>query len=262
MTTNEKIEQKVAELMKVWSEGDYADSVSWHQLARHVLASEIESEIKGLCFCHPDLNSKSGITIQEGSNKHFALKRKIELEKILLEIKQCERERLIEELWKTVLGYEGIYSVSSLGRLRRETTNTNVKAGTITKGCQGKHYSKISIRKNGIRKQENIHEVIAEAFLGKRPKGMYVNHIDGNKKNNCANNLEYVTPKENIRQSVVAGTHPRGSRIAQSKLTEQDIITIKWYLSYGKTCTWIAKKYGVTRPTIGYIKNNMTWRHV
>lgn len=164
------------------------------------------------------------------------------------------------ELWKPVLGYEGIYSASSLGRLRREISNTNVKAGRITCGCQGKHYAKISLRKNGIRTSFNMHTVIAEAFLGKRPKGMYVNHIDGNKKNNCACNLEYVTPKENIRQSVVAGTHPKGIRVGGSKLDEMKVITIRYLLADGKSCAYLGRCFGVSRVNISLIKHNKIWK--
>lgn len=167
-----------------------------------------------------------------------------------------------QETWKPVLGYEGIYSVSSHGKLRRETTNTSVKSGRITKGCKDKHYMKISLRKNGIKKHESMHVAVAEAFLGRRPFGMYVNHIDGNKLNNHISNLEYVTPKENIFKSVIAGTHPKGSRIAQSKLTENDIPKIRSLLQSGKSCAHVGRIFGMSRTGISDIKHNKVWKHV
>lgn len=95
MTTNEKIEKLAKVLAKICEcNFDCLDTINgdpdkslWRKLARHVLTSELEAEIKGLCFCHPDLRSESGITVQLQSTKHFALKRKIELEQQLLEIR-------------------------------------------------------------------------------------------------------------------------------------------------------------------------------
>lgn len=166
------------------------------------------------------------------------------------------------EIWKQVLGYEGLYSVSSLGRLRKEFKSNNCRAGYITTGCKDKHYVRVSLRKNGIRKNINIHVLVAEAFLGKRPHGLYVNHKDGNKRNNSINNLEYVTPRENILQSVKAGTHPKGSRIAQAKLNEKDVIEVIKLLSSHHSCESISKKFCVSRTAINRIKLGKTWRHI
>lgn len=101
MTTNEKIKKKAREFVEVGNikYGDEMGIITLEEcsthmqglllaIARHVLAAEIEAEIRGLCFVYPELNGKGGITIQLGSNKDFALKRKIELERQLEEMKK------------------------------------------------------------------------------------------------------------------------------------------------------------------------------
>lgn len=85
--TREIVESKAKELFQLWLYPSRASGdLIWNNIAKHVLASEIRAEIKGLVFCHPDLNSEAGISIVKGSNKDFALSRKIELEKQLAEL--------------------------------------------------------------------------------------------------------------------------------------------------------------------------------
>lgn len=89
----------------------------------------------------------------------------------------------MDEVWKDV---GNGYSVSSLGRIRgpRKITYGNV-------GTRG--YLQVCIK----RQTKNVHVLVAEAFLGKRPEGYHVCHKDGNKHNNKISNLRYGTPKEN-----------------------------------------------------------------
>lgn len=166
------------------------------------------------------------------------------------------------EIWKPLLGYEGIYSTSNLGRLRIETGSNSTPAGTITIGSKSTRYRKVSLRKNGIRISKDIHVLIAETFISPRPTGMYVNHIDGNKQNNCVSNLEWVTPKQNSRQSVLAGRHHKGSQIFGARLKEQDIQLILSLLSNGISCAEIGRRYHVSRQVISHVKNNRSWKHI
>ncbi len=168
----------------------------------------------------------------------------------------------VNEIWKAVVGYEGIYSISSHGRLRREISNTNTKAGRITTGCKDAHYMKISLSKNGIKKHKAIHQVMAEAFIGKLPKGYHTNHKDSNKLNNNISNLEYITAGDNIRHSAMAGTHPHGARVGGSKLTDRKVLRIKDMLKKGTPSVFIAKLYGVSKSNICQIKKGEIWKHL
>lgn len=97
-----------------------------------------------------------------------------------------------KEIWKDVLGYEGRYQISSLGRLKGPRG--------ITEGSVGSRgYIQVCLRrpKEKYGETKNVHVLVAEMFLGKRPEGMHVCHADGNKNNNELSNLRYDTPKNN-----------------------------------------------------------------
>jgi hypothetical protein len=103
------------------------------------------------------------------------------------------------ELWRDVDGYEGEYMVSNKGRIMSLKDWNKPK---ILKPFFDHHgYKKINLLKNREMKQVFVHRLVVEAFIGKIPEGMTVNHKDGNKTNNCVTNLEIVTQKENILHS-------------------------------------------------------------
>ena len=110
------------------------------------------------------------------------------------------------ELWKDIKGYEGLYQVSNLGRVKRVTT------GGILKGRQNPHgYLLVTLSKNNIKSTKTIHRLVAEAFIPKTENNPQANHIDEDKTNNKVSNLEWVTAKENINH----GT--RSERAAKTK---------------------------------------------
>lgn len=97
-------------------------------------------------------------------------------------------------------------------RLEINLENGNIKIFSNSKHYKGKELSQFLSKSGYIRikmnnKNVHIHSIISELFLGKRPKDLVVNHIDGNKLNNHPNNLEYVTLAENIKHSVRMGLH-------------------------------------------------------
>ena len=107
-------------------------------------------------------------------------------------------------------------------------------------------------------------ELVAKAFLGKRPKGMLINHKDTNKRNNAVSNLEYTTPAENTQHAYDHGVAKakRGSDHSGSKLTELDAANIKMMAKHGYTQTFLAKQFGVSRKLIYNIVTGKAWAHV
>lgn len=102
----------------------------------------------------------------------------------------------MSEDWKDIKGYEGRYQVSECGRVRRlhyylvaNQTTFCVRPGVQKQNTSIKGYSFIKIGKL----YKNVHQLVAAAFLGRRRKGYVVVHLDGDKKNNNATNLKYVT---------------------------------------------------------------------
>lgn len=130
----------------------------------------------------------------------------------------------MEELWKDIPGYEGIYQVSNMGRVRsldrRRLVNNcygrqsyrSDKGREIAQTDNGHGYLIVSLRKDH-RKNHYVHRLVAEAFC-KRPGDSVkvVNHKDYNTKNNRADNLECVTQAENINYSRDRMCRPHKSR--------------------------------------------------
>ena len=108
---------------------------------------------------------------------------------------------MIFEIWKPVVGYEGIYSVSDLGRVRGDKEYKGFFSGRILKPLYNQRYFSVGLYKHGKQKSYRIHYLVITAFLGPRPKGKTINHKDGIKSNNRLSNLEYCTQKENIIHS-------------------------------------------------------------
>lgn len=116
-----------------------------------------------------------------------------------------ETENLITEEWREVHGYEGLYQVSNLGRVKRLAGYAETKAGwllpvkeRIRKFSQnGQGYYQLTLTGLGKRETFRVHRLVYEAFVGPVPEGMQVNHIDEDKLNNCVWNLNLMTPKEN-----------------------------------------------------------------
>jgi HNH endonuclease/NUMOD4 motif-containing protein len=164
------------------------------------------------------------------------------------------------EIWKSVAGYEGLYEVSSHGRVKT--------LRTTPRGCRAKNYPYLALNPNncgyftvnlsrdGKTRGFSVHRLVAAAFIGPRPDKHDVNHIDLNKTNNHAINLEYLTHQDNLQHAV----KHRGSW--QRKLTEQHVREIRKLLAGGVTQVEVAKRYGVSQPAIGQIKSGQIWSHV
>ena len=109
------------------------------------------------------------------------------------------------EVYKDVIGYEGIYQVSNLGNIKsfRYGKEKQMKQSKDSSG-----YLKLDLNFNGIQKTRTIHQLVAESFLNHKASGMklVVNHIDLNKTNNNIDNLEIVTIRENSNRKHLKST--------------------------------------------------------
>ena len=103
------------------------------------------------------------------------------------------------EIYKDVIGYEGVYQVSNLGNVKsfRYGKERQMKQSKDSSG-----YLVIGIRLNNVPKIRRVHQLVAESFLNHTRCGykLVVNHIDFNKTNNKLDNLEIVTQRENSNQ--------------------------------------------------------------
>ena len=99
-----------------------------------------------------------------------------------------------KEIWMPISGYEGLYKISSKGRVYGVKHDRFRK---LNKNRLGYFY--VDLWKNGKQHAFTVHKLVALAFIGKPPTNAHVvNHIDGNKQNNNIENLEYITQRENV----------------------------------------------------------------
>ena len=122
------------------------------------------------------------------------------------------------EIWKDVVGYEGLYQVSNLGRVKsvdRYKDNHGTKQlvkekiKTTRKDKQG--YLLLDLYKNNKKKTVRVHRLVAMAFIPNPQNKETVNHIDGNKENNTVENLEWATQKEQNEHIYATGLKPKDS---------------------------------------------------
>lgn len=118
-------------------------------------------------------------------------------------------QTMSEEIWKDIIGYEGLYQISSHGRARRVNSLVNHNYGGLRKVRERvlkyhkiRHdYLAVCLCKNNIKKTVVIHRLVAIHFIGQPKAGQQCNHIDFDITNNHVENLEWVTTTENNRHS-------------------------------------------------------------
>lgn len=111
--------------------------------------------------------------------------------------------------WVCVPGYEGLYEVSDEGNvrsLRRATTS-----GRILKLIRSRGYCFVTLSRNGHERSQAVHVLVLAAFIGPRPDGMDIRHLDGNGENNRLDNLAYGTRSENMQDALRHRTHKNAS---------------------------------------------------
>lgn len=162
-----------------------------------------------------------------------------------------------DEIWKPVIGYEGLYEVSNKGRVKRVEyllTESNTAWG----------YKKVSLTKNKKNSNLSIHRLVAQAFHENPENKPTVNHKDGNKHNNSASNLEWNTVQENVDHAIENNLRPAdyqdGEKNPMAKLTKAKVAKIKEMLK-GMSIREVAQMYPeVCYSTIYGIKTGRLWK--
>jgi hypothetical protein len=176
------------------------------------------------------------------------------------------------EIWKDIEGYEGLYQVSTLGRLKRleyivickNGRNRKLPTHILNPPILKNGYIIACLRKEGKGKYLLLHRLVASAFLPNPNNLAQVNHKDGNKKNNNVENLEWVTPQNNIIHAFNNNLmHPaHGIKINVGHFVEEDIRNIRLKASEGMSQRKIAAEYGVKQNAIWLILNCKTYKWV
>lgn len=162
----------------------------------------------------------------------------------------------ISEYWRPVIGFEGIYDVSSWGRVRRIKPQHGTQAGRILKGHNLHGYYHVYLSHNNKVSRRLIHRLVMQSFVG--PSTLEVNHKDCNKLNNRLANLEYTTRQENAAHAKHNNCYARGERVTMSTLTRRQVRQIR-RLRGRLTYKEIAARFGVTYSGIQGILCGRTW---
>lgn len=138
----------------------------------------------------------------------------------------------MEEIWKDIEGYEKLYQISNFGRIRskdRVTRNGRcnkcIRKGKVLKPTLNQYgYLKIALWKENTTKFFGIHRLVAMTFLENNENKNEINHKDGNKTNNCIDNLEWVDRSENMKHAVRMGLlQTKGYIRKKKKIIQKDL---------------------------------------
>lgn len=171
-----------------------------------------------------------------------------------------------EEIWKDVVGYEGLYEVSNLGRVRsldrvvaHHTAGTAVRRGKMMSLSFDGNYLNVSFSRDGKTVTRRVHRVVAEAFIPNPNNYSDVDHIDCNKLNNHIDNLRWCTSADNTRyarENVLINVRPYSEwpeehRERSAAANRRPVIRSdgKWY----KSTTDAAKDLGVSRGSVSHV---------
>lgn len=180
----------------------------------------------------------------------------------------------MEEVWKEIQGYEGFYKISNLGNCKRVThisvftrngkTITSLLNEKYLKPRYRQGYIRVLLSKDRISKSYSLHRLVALHFIPNPANKPEINHIDGNKNNNCTDNLEWVFPRENCQHRDKTGLRnaPRGSKSSRAKLNEEQVKQIRLLCDNGRTFSSLLKTFNVSISTISNIYHRKTWTHI
>lgn len=165
------------------------------------------------------------------------------------------------ENWKDIVGFEGFYQVSDLGRVKSLSRNS-IRRGRIYPQKEsilrqsGLKYLSVSLQKEGISKRCNVHRLVANAFIPNPENKPEVNHINGIKTDNRSSQLEWVTRRENEDHSIL---NKLKHIPTNKKLSEKDVLDIKTKIISGFRQKDLAVEYDIHPTTISKIVNGKSW---
>jgi hypothetical protein len=167
----------------------------------------------------------------------------------------------MNEDWRDVVGYEGLYQVSDLGRVRSLRFG---KVKLLTRLYDKDGYWRIGLWNGQRQINYKVHRLVALAFMPEKQNALHreVAHMDGDRENARLDNLKWVSKIENMLHKLKHGTLQVGERHPGAKLSEQDVREIINKLAAGKSQTSLAAIYGVTWHAIADIRSGKNWRHV
>lgn len=179
-----------------------------------------------------------------------------------------------EEVWKPVVGYEGLYEVSNLGRVKSLARKINgvcnnlpcvyTKKEKILKTDEPSGYHRVMLWYKDKKERKQVHRLVLESFIGPCPEGMECCHSDGDPSNNRLDNLRWDTHSNNQYDCIKHGRHVdnKGENNGMSKLKDGEVWLIKKLLLNGIKRDKITEMFKISPQNLVNIIKNRTWKHV
>jgi len=165
------------------------------------------------------------------------------------------------ERWLPIAGYEGMYEVSDLGRVR--SLPRFHAGGRVLKPSYCGPVASVGLRRDGRSRTFSIHGLVARAFLGPCPEGMEVCHGPAGRRDNRLVNLSYGTKlKNNGEDKRRDGTAPIGIRNPNARLTDEIVRECRRRVAVGESCAALAREFGVEYTSMQNAVAGDAWRHV
>lgn len=170
-------------------------------------------------------------------------------------------------MWKDIPGWEDRYQVSNTGRVRSKDMPCRAAHGSVAirKGRElvltpkgGRYLCVTLTAPTGERKQCFVHDLVLLAFVGPKPGGMLVRHLDDNNKHNWLSNLVYGTHAENMADKAKHGKM-KGAKHPAAKLTP---VAVRYIRASPATGIALAEAFGVSPSQISAIRTRKTWAHL
>lgn len=178
----------------------------------------------------------------------------------------------MHEEWRPVVGFEGFYEVSSLGRVKsvqRVITRSNGAKQTVRErirklmAAKRGGYAVVTINKPGVKVLATVHRLVLEAFIGARPDGMECCHLDGDPMNSRLDNLRWGTPKSNGQDRIRHGTQTTCADHPCARMTRNDVVQARDLRRSGRwTVQQLADRFGVHNSTMSAALSGRTWRTI
>jgi hypothetical protein len=165
------------------------------------------------------------------------------------------------EQWRDVPGFEGRYQVSDQGRVKTFCRHAEGRIMHPTLLSSG-YLQACLTSPNGAQVRYRLHRLVALVFIPNPDNLPEVDHLDCDKQNCAAANLEWVTSQENMRRAAQNGLMLRGEKNHKARLTAADVSVIRGDALAGVGVRALAARYGVHRNTIGLILSGRNGSHV
>lgn len=169
----------------------------------------------------------------------------------------------MEEIWKPIPNFKG-YEISNTGQIRSYHSDGSgfrklLDEPHILKPGNNRGYYMVTLVRNQVKHSFTVHRLVLETFIGNKPKGKQARHLNGNKRDNRIENLQWGTAKENANDKTIHGTKAKGEKINTNKLTKTQITEIREQFNSGRSANSIAKIYSIHIRTVYKIINKETW---